>query len=286
MRKLTIGMATHDDYDGVYFTIQNLRLNNPEIINDIEFVIVDNNPTGKHGQSVRKLIDWIKEPVQYLPYVNQLTTAVRNKIFSLADTPYVLCLDSHVLIQYGSLKKLVDFYDSGADGGNLIQGPLLYDDMQSYATHFNLTWGSYMWGQWGTDERGKHLNGEPFEIPAQGLGLFSCRKDSWLGFNQHFKGFGGEEGYIHEKFRKHGKKTLCLPFLRWLHRFDRPNGISYPNNLKDRFRNYLIGFKELGLDTTELKAQFKSIVSEEEIKELESHFGVNGEWIESETINP
>ena len=263
MRKLTIGMATHDDYDGLYFSLLSIRLHHPEILDDIEFVIIDNNPNSAHGKSIRNLLKWIKEPVQYLPFTKFQSTTVKNKVFELADTPYVLCMDSHVLVEPGSLKKLIDFYDSGKDLGNLLQGPLIYDDMSSISTHFELVWSGFMWGKWATDDRGLNIDGEPFEIPAQGMGLFSCRKDSWLGYNKEFRGFGGEEGYIHEKYRKNGKKTLCLPFLRWLHRFDRPNGTTYPNNLKDRYKNYLIGFEELGLDTTELKLNFKDVINDQ-----------------------
>jgi hypothetical protein len=260
MKKLTIGMATHDDYDGLYFTIQNIRMFHPEILEDIEFVIIDNNPNSNHGISNRKLLEWIKEPVQYLPFTKYKSTSVKNKVFDLADTPYVLCLDSHVLVHPGSLKRLIMFYEAGLDDGNLLQGPLVYDDMKSISTHFDLIWDGYMWGKWGTDPRGINIYDEPFEIPAQGMGLFSCRKDSWLGYNKDFRGFGGEEGYIHEKYRKHGKKTLCLPFLRWLHRFERPNGITYPNILSERYNNYLIGFEELGLDTSQLKEHFKGVI--------------------------
>lgn len=269
MRKLTIGMATHDDYDGLYFSIQSIRMFHKEVLNDIEFVIVDNNPSGNHGKAIRKFTDWVKEPLQYLPFTTHQSTTIKNKVFELADTPYVICIDSHVLVEPGSLKKLINFYDSGKDRGNLLQGPLVYDDMNSISTHFDLKWSQHMWGQWGTDDRGKDINAKPFEIPAQGMGLFSSRKDSWLGFNKDFRGFGGEEGYIHEKYRKHGKKTLCLPFLRWLHRFDRPNGTKYPNNLKDRFRNYLIGFKEVGLDTTELFDNFKDVISPKDLEIIE-----------------
>jgi hypothetical protein len=260
MRKLTIGMATHDDYDGLYFTIQNIRMNHREILNDIEFIIVDNNPNSLHGKANRKFLTNIKEPVQYLPFTKHQSTTVKNKVFELADTPYVMCIDSHVFIEPEAIKKLIDFYDDKKDFGNLLQGPLLYDDMMTVSTHFDLKWSSHMWGQWGTDARGIDINSEPFEIPAQGMGLFSCRKDSWLGFNKEFRGFGGEEGYIHEKYRKNGKKTLCLPFLRWMHRFERPNGFSYPNNLKERYNNYHIGFTELGLDTTELDEHFKDVM--------------------------
>lgn len=270
MRKLTIGMATHNDYDGVYFTIQSIRMFHPEVLDEIEFVIVDNNPKSDHGKSIRNLTNWIKEPFQYLPFTNYNSTTIKNKVFELADTPYVICIDCHVMLQAGSIRRLIDFYDKGLDYGNLLQGPLVYDDMKSLSTHFDLSkWSSHMWGQWATDVKGEDIDGEPFEIPANGCGLFSARKDSWLGFNKEFRGFGGEEGYIHEKYRKNGKKVLCLPFLRWLHRFERPNGASYPNSLKDRFRNYLIGFRELNLDTKNLFEEFKDVVSKKEIEVIE-----------------
>lgn len=276
MRKLTIGMATHNDYDGVFFTIQSIRMFHKEVLDDIEFVIIDNNPSGKHGKAVRELVDWIKEPIQYLPFTNYESSTIKNKVFELADTPYVMCVDCHVLLEPGSIKKLIDYYDSRKDYGNLLQGPLVYDNLSNISTHFDLSkWGSHMWGKWDTDTRGVDPDNEPFEIPAQGMGLFSCRKDSWLGFNKKFRGFGGEEGYIHEKYRKNGKKTMCLPFLRWLHRFNRPNGTEYSNNLEDRFRNYYIGFLELGLGVTDLKKEFKDVISEEFIKKLEKELDIS-----------
>ena len=263
-------MATYDDYDGLYFTIQSIRMYHPEILDDVEFVIVDNNPNSNHGNAVRKFCDSINEPIQYLPFEKYKSTTVKNKVFELADTPYVICIDSHVMLVPNSLKTLIEFYDSEEDGGNLIQGPLLYDDFKNISTHFDLKWDNYMWGVWGTDERGIDLTSPPFEIPAQGCGLISSRKDSWLGYNKEFRGFGGEEGYIHEKYRKNGKKTLCLPFLRWMHRFNRPMGVTYPNNIKDRFKNYLIGFIELGINTKELENHFKNIISKDDIKKMKA----------------
>ena len=44
MNKITIGTCVYDDYDGVYFTIQSIRLNNPDLLDRIEFVIINNNP--------------------------------------------------------------------------------------------------------------------------------------------------------------------------------------------------------------------------------------------------
>jgi hypothetical protein len=94
----------------------------------------------------------------------------------------------------------------------------------------------------------------------QGLGLFASRKAAWPGFNNLFIGFGGEEGYIHQKVRNNGGKCLCLPFLRWSHRFARPHGASYPNRWEDRIQNYLIGFEEAGLDTQQIQDHFDSFL--------------------------
>jgi hypothetical protein len=96
----------------------------------------------------------------------------------------------------------------------------------------------------------------------QGTGLFACRRAVWPGFNPNFRGFGGEEGYIHEKFRQAGGRTLCLPFLRWMHRFGRPLGITYPNIWEDRIRNYYIGRIELGLQTADIESHFKELLGE------------------------
>jgi len=138
----------------------------------------------------------------------------------------------------------------------------MYDDLSSIATHFRPTWSGGMFGCWDIDERGKDPDGPAFDIPMQGMGLFSCRREAWPGFNPRFRGFGGEEGYIHEKFRQQGGRTLCLPFLKWMHRFNRPMGLPYVNRWDDRLRNYMIGFRELGLPTADLESHYREILGE------------------------
>jgi len=180
-----------------------------------------------------------------------------------------MSMDSHVLFEDGAIKKLIDYYESNPETNNLLQGPLLYDNLKDISTHFDPVWRSQMYGTWGTDERGKDINAEPFEIPMQGLGVFSCRTEAWLGFNRGFNGFGGEEGYIHEKYRKAGYKTLCLPFLRWVHRFQRPDGVKFPLTIENKVRNYYIGWFETGQDTQQITDHFLPHLSEEQLKTLE-----------------
>lgn len=252
---LTIGMATYDDYDGVFFTVQAIRLYHPEILADIEILVVDNHPQGPCAASLKRLDSDIPG-YRYVPESSRTGTAVRDLIFAEASGEFVLCMDCHVLIVPGALYRLVQYCRDNSQSRDLLQGPLVYNNLATISTHFQPVWRAGMYGVWGTDERGVDTDAEPFDIPMQGLGVFCCRKSVWPGFNPRFRGFGGEEGYLHEKFRQNGGRTLCLPFLRWLHRFDRPLGVPYKNIWEDRIFNYFVGFSELGVDVAPIKAHF------------------------------
>lgn len=245
MTQLTIGMATYDDFDGVFFSIQAIRMYHREI--DVKFLIIDNNPTSVQGKATSEFIESLGVQAKYVAYAEKKSTFVKYKLFELADTPYILCMDCHIFFEPGSLKKLLVYYEQNPGTNDLLQGPLVYDDLKSISTHFDPVWRGGMFGIWATDQRGGNADLPPFEIPMQGAGMMSCRKEAWVGVNSLFRGFGGEEGYVHEKFRKKGAKVLCLPFLRWMHRFRRPLGPQYPNTYEDRIRNYFISHLELGM---------------------------------------
>src|SRR5580704_2452877 len=125
-----------------------------------------------------------------------------------------------------------------------------------------------MYGCWAMDDRGKDIDSDPFEIGMQGLGVFACRRQEWPGFNPRLAGFGGEEGYLHEKIRRAGGRTLCLPFLRWMHRFERPMGISYRPDWADRIRNYLLTHAELDLDPSAVIQHFEEMLGRDAAREI------------------
>jgi len=247
---LTIGMATYDDFDGVYFTLQALRLY--QDLSQTELLVIDN-----YGcEHTKNLVEaWLG--ARYIRATDAVGTAApRERIFREARGNAVLCCDSHVLFAPGVIAQLKQYYREHPECQDLLQGPLLYDDGELISTHFDPVWREQMWGTWGCDPRGWDPNGEAFEIPMQGLGVFSCLKSAWLGFHPEFRGFGGEEGYIHEKFRQAGHRCLCLPWLRWMHRFGRPSGVKYPLIIEDKLRNYVLGHAELGLDLAPVLQHF------------------------------
>jgi hypothetical protein len=127
-------------------------------------------------------------------------------------------------------------------------------------------WGAKMWGVW--NQVKVHPEEDPFEIEMHGMGLYLCRKDAWLGYTKGVSGFGGEEGVIHEKFRRAGRKIFLLPWMQWCHYFRNSGGgqekIPYPLPIGDRIRNYYLGFIEVGLDLQPLIDNF----GESEINKL------------------
>ena len=316
--KLTIGMAHHTDFHGAYFTIQDIRKElifngRQDLLDRIEFIVVENAPDGAHAKALKGLQGQAK--VKIIDFSeSDGTSQTRNRIIEEATGDFVVVMDCHVVLcpAVDVIEKLFEFMEANPDTNNLHHGPLIYDSLKNFSTHFNDTWGAEMWGQWGQAwsckcnnfnfsvinreqkativslvEQDVHTKcprcnmefpsipysqhegqleksecqlavpkGQPFEIPMQGLGLFFVRKAAWLKFNEHARAFGGEEGYIHEKYRRHGYKTLCLPFLKWLHRFPRPDGVKYTLTLKDKLRNYILGFTELGMDLEPVRKHF------------------------------
>jgi hypothetical protein len=268
--KLTIGMATFEDFYGVYQTVQDLHVHHD--LREVEILVIDNHPTGSHGKEVRQYLEnWIAHSpgvgaVRYVAAPEMTgTSQPRNRIFAEARSPYVLACDCHVNFPSKVIARLIQHYDENPDTRDLFSGPMVYDSGVGMETDFQPEWREQMWGTWHYDSRAGSPRWrvyedlpteEPFPIPGMGLGVFSCRKDAWLGFSPNFRQFGGEELYIHEKFRQAGARAMCLPWLYWFHRFGRPDGAKYPTDIYARVRNYVLGHLELGFDLDPVHEHF------------------------------
>ncbi|WP_328471221.1 glycosyltransferase [Streptomyces sp. NBC_00448] len=271
-RTLTVGMATYDDYDGVYFTVTSLLLHHAEVMDRVNVLVVDNHPAGPHAWALKRLELEVPH-LRYVPYDRRTGTAARDRVFREAASDWVMCVDSHVQLAPGALAALLDHIDTQPDSGDLVQGPLVSADQRKVSTHWEPGWHRGMYGVWGTDPRGIDPGAPPFEIGMQGLGLFACRTAAWPGLNPAFAGHGGEEGHLHEKFRRAGHTTVCLPALRWTHRFDVPRTKrSTGSAWYQRLFNYLIGYDELGLSPHEAVAHFSALVGERAVARAVADF--------------
>jgi hypothetical protein len=263
--KLTVGMACYKDFDGVYFTVMSLSIHHRELLRELEILVVDSCPefpdrsADPHGP--RTPSERIRDLCNNVPnarYVEHRgpggTSQPRNQVFTEARGEVVICIDSHVLIPSGALRRTIDWFAANPDFHGLVQGPLLYDNGLAI-THMDPVWDDQMLGKWGIDPRYAGPDSEVLEIPMHGLGLFGCRREDWLGFHPEFRQFGGEEGYIHDKYRAAGQKTLLLPWLEWGHRFG-DGRAGYPSSPRARIKNYILGRIELGLDVDDIREHF------------------------------
>lgn len=279
--KLTVGMALYDDYDGLFFTLEALRCYHDLGRYQAEVIVVDNHPDGPFAGDIEHYVSSIREvPARLIRMASPVgTSAPRDAVFQHAAGEIVMVMDCHVLLTPGAVPALLDFFNAHPEPA-LVSGPLVSYDRASVWTHFDPIWRAGMWGIWGTDPRGAEPHSPPFEIPAMGLGLFACQKRFWPGFHPLARGFGGEECYIHEKIRRIGGKAWCLPALRWIHRFhNQSKPTAYPNLWRDRVRNYILEFLELGLDLTPVRQHFVTdhpVLSAEDFDRLSAE--CRNEW--------
>lgn len=267
-KPLTIATACFDDFDGVWFTLKSLLLYHPEVSRRCELLVVDNNPGSAHGVEVERFASKLPS-ARYVPFDEATGTAQsRNQVFALAQTPFVLCLDCHVLLESGSIDRLLRYIERDAESNDLLQGPLIGDRGDVLATHQSLHWRSQALGTWEIDQRGVSRDAEPFEIAQQGMGCFAMRREAWPKFHSDFRGFGGCETYVAEQVRAAGGRVLCIPFLRWHHRFPRPGGVPYVPRLEDRLRNYWITAKSLNWDIELMFDQFCEGLEREQVTRL------------------
>lgn len=312
-------MATANDFSGIYFTMQAIRMyHSPATSGDVEIVVVDNGD--KYSDFIKMQCAHLR--VKYVHMPSPIgTSQSRNRAIAEASANVALCIDSHVLFEAGVIQKLLDSLDSIKD--DLYHGPLVHDNHHMISTHFNRAWRDEMYGTWGRAWQcpcgpdglrfspmefrqkpdspmitrpvslvdghtpvtvchkcnkmipvsgwegheaylekegyvsiGFNPSDAPFEIPAQGFGLFLTRTKSWLGFNKDAIGFGGEEICTHDLYRQAGRKVICLPYLRWVHKFGHENGIPYPLLRYHRCRNYVLWYTQLGYPLKEIQDHF------------------------------
>jgi len=236
-------MPSYNNFAEVFFTVQALRMY--QNMYDTEILIVDNY--GKDPMLENFVKGQGAGQVRYEKYTECTGPAnAKNAVFDLAKGEMVMCMDSHVMLMPGALDEIKPTDD-------LVQGPLMYNDLKNFCLEWKPEWRGHMWGIWG--DTVQTLPNEPKDIWGMGMGLFMTSKSGWLRFNAKCRGFGGaEEGIIHEKYRQHGRRVICDPRLAWIHHFDRP--IPYPLNLIDRVINYIISFEEIGLSTTPIMEHF------------------------------
>ena len=99
--KLSIGIAHHNDFDGAYFTIQDIRKEliyngRKDLFDRIEFVIVENNKNSDHAEELKNFAATTlsqNRSLNYNIFSESGTAAVKDEIIRRATGDFVLVLD-------------------------------------------------------------------------------------------------------------------------------------------------------------------------------------------------
>lgn len=239
--KLTISMSTYDDYDGVFFTIQSLRMHH-KLPADTEFVVIDNNPDGGHSKTLSGFLKAVPN-VKLIEERSRKSSFVKYDAFKHATGDVILGLDCHVLLQQEFIDNLLAWWSENQGSPSLLTGPLVYNDLVSLSSHMAEEWRGSDFGTWATNDEALK-RGDPFTVPMQGMGCFSFWRTEAPHPNPDFRHFGAEEWYMAERTRRNGGKVVCHPKLEWMHRFEWPPR-SFPMALDDKIVNYYRGWLEL-----------------------------------------
>lgn len=218
---LTVGMACYRNFDETWFTVQILRHMHGW---RFDVVVVDNAPERCRRTEAATLSAGGR--YYHRPDLNG-TSRPRDAVFQFSRTEWTMCVDSHVILGANTITRLTADLAARPGSPDILTGPMVNDDWRGLSTHWRPAAPPGLWGEWDgkPDARWALAKAQtdnpidrdagiraldahpPFEIPSQGLGLFLMRTAAWPGFNRRFRGFGGEEGYIHEKVRRRGGKA-------------------------------------------------------------------------------
>jgi GT2 family glycosyltransferase len=285
--RLTIAIPTRLDWYGFHETWHSLvaAIRLAGLTEHIELLVVDQSPDTEHAANIAGTVrsvaaNWQVDPIghravnrggpidaRYEPWAEVLGTAAgKMACFGKASGEWVLCLDSHVILTDDSVRKLYEFIRSPRNrfSGNLHYGVNLADDHRGYFSHLDI-WGPEgqpligddgVFGNWRSDPRAKSAAGKPFDVEGGGGWCFFARRDAFLsvGFHHLMRGFGGEEGFLAERFRRAERRVLCAPFVRGIHRYARLSGDQYFVTVEEKLRNHVIGWCDLGFDLEQLRA--------------------------------
>lgn len=264
--KFTLAMACYDDFDGVYFTIQSLRAYHDT--REMEFLILDNNPSSPHGERLRLFAPRVK--ARYAPVTDRASSWVKYDAILHATGDVVVGMDSHVLLMPGAVDALVKWWSENEGSRDLLTGPIIYDEYTHGSAHLTPVWNGHDFGTWSPVT--PRSDGEAFEVPMHGMGFWSVWRTAWPGIHPSLRGFGAEEWYIAERIRGHGGRVMSHPAVQWGHRFGWPKR-TFPLTLEDKIRNYYIGWMHnyRSLDhprMQEMTAHWLTVVGKEKLDKL------------------
>jgi hypothetical protein len=236
--------------------------------------VVNNRPDSQHGKDTEHFVTKkVGDEALHIGFKEYESTATREQVFRHSQSEWTVCVDSHVILYPVFFRSLKKFAEENPQSRDILHGPMILDSLRTMHSEWKPVWRNEMYGIWYDNPLTDNPDNPPYEDWGCGLGAFACRTAAWPGFNPLFRGFGGEEGYIHDKFRRRGGHSICVPGMRWWHRFGQARTENQPERPyvathNDKIRNYILGRLELGQPLDDVFQHFVKDVRRKTVKQF------------------
>jgi glycosyltransferase involved in cell wall biosynthesis len=211
---LSIVIPVRGKANELWFTLQGLL--HAGFRDRVEILVVDNDPS----QEVRDVCEYFARPMLRYIEAGEIkgVNYPRSVGANAARGEWLMMLDSHVLLEPGSYDRILERIEAGLyPPRSLVHCGVSFGSPEVWGS-YRLTLESNFWGTW------HHLVRNdtqlPYPIAATGNWAFITRLKDWQfcgGFNEAFRGYGGDEIYLQLKYWRAGGQVLLDPLLRGSH---------------------------------------------------------------------
>ena len=184
-------------------------MGNPEALDRISFLVLDNHPEGPDAEHLKGLDDAFPD-LRYVPFRGfrsrrcaTSSSVKRTPTSSCAWTATFFCAQGPGLpSSIGSTETAKLRPNPGAVPGRRSRRSLRHSLRSDMGRGDVRAVGKRR--AWIRPQR------RTVRDRDEGLGVFACRREAWPGLTPLFRGFGGEEGYLQQKFRRAGGRVYAI----------------------------------------------------------------------------
>jgi glycosyltransferase involved in cell wall biosynthesis len=211
---LSIVIPVRGKANELWFTLQGLL--HAGFQDRVEILVVDNDPS----QEVQEVCDYFARPILRYIKAGEIkgVNYPRSVGANVARGKWLMMLDSHVLMQPGSYNTILERIRTDCyPPRSLVHCGVSFGAPKVWGS-YRLTLETNFWGRWHYLVRPDAL--QPYPIAATGNWAFITRLEDWDscgGFNEAFRGYGGDEIYLQLKYWRAGGQVLLDPLLKGCH---------------------------------------------------------------------
>lgn len=222
VKKLTIGIMHYGSYCSLHSTIQSIRIHHSEILNEIEFIVLDAHPTEPNTDILANSIiseEIVGIPVRYIAEYRTNGTSAKRKILDYVSTPYFLYIEPSTLLVAGALIKLIDFFENNKDRKfGILQGVEMDFSLENMITNKKFIWNNHNYGV--LEYNQKISNNICIPVDGARTTTFACRMETIKNiklFSDYFMADSGDmdDLYCDSMIRKNNLHVGCVSFLKY-----------------------------------------------------------------------